>query len=110
MPTKRMLNEMSDIIDELYPAKFMLQAAKKSDEHIGLLVTLATRIKIYNGCFNLIEMYKKNGYIHQEDLNVVLKRIKLHRYQLRKINQKSYLDNHKYLVGLAALLHVSFGN
>jgi hypothetical protein len=112
MPTRRMLTEMQSIIDELYPSTFMLQKAKKRDEDIGTLVTLATRVKIYHGCYDLIKMYKKDGTVNQETLQRTLNRIKLHRYQLKKMtmNKMSYADNHKYLIGLAALLHVSFTN
>ena len=110
MPSKRQLNELCDILDELYPSTFTLQKAKRSDENIGLLVTLTTRVKIYHGCFNLIEIYKKTGSVPHEDLARVLNRIRLHRFQLKKMNQKNYIENHKYLVGLAALLYVSFAN
>ena len=110
MPTRKMLNKMSDIIDELYPATFMLEAAKRKETDIGMLVSLATRVKIYKGCYDLIKMYKKDGTVNQETLQRTLKQIKLHRYQLRKLNKASYADNHKYLIGLAALLHVSFTN
>jgi hypothetical protein len=108
MPTRRMLTEMQSIVDELYPSTFMLQQAKKNGEHIGTLVTLATRVKIYHGCYDLIKMYKENKCVCQETLQRTLNRIKLHRYQLKRMNKKSYADNHKYLIGLAALLHVSF--
>ncbi len=114
MLTRRMLKEMCDIIDELYPATYMLQEAKNRNENIGLLVTLSTRVKIYKGCYDLVRMYKKNKCICQENLQRVLKQIKLHRFQLKKMYNKgerkmSYADNHKYLIGLCALLYVSFG-
>jgi len=110
MPTRRMLTEMQSIIDELYPSTFMLQQAKKRNEDIATLVTLATRVKIYHGCYELVRMYKKDGNVCRETLQRTLNRIKLHRYQLKRMNKKSYADNHKYLIGLAALLHVTFNN
>ena len=110
--TKRHLNEITNILDELYPSVISLQSVNGDDEPIGLLVSLATRVKIYHGCMKLIHDYKTRGYIYQEELKLVLKRIKLHRFQMTKLDKhnKNYTSNHKYLVGLVALLHVSFGN
>lgn len=109
--TKRHLNEIREVLNELYPSVISLQSVK-GNEPIGVLVSLATRVKIYHGCMKLIHDYQKRGCVNQDDLKLVLKRIKLHRFQIKKLNNSSpyYVFNHKYLVGLVALLHISFGN
>jgi hypothetical protein len=118
MATRRMRRRKSAIvrstlpnirqtIEELSSAHDSLRHAKATDADIGTLTTLCTRVKIYIGCKQLLRQFRQ-GEMNADSLQQVLQRIKLHRYQLRKMGT---LDtaNHRYLVGLAALLHICFG-
>ena len=110
--SKRHINEIYNCINELYSSKHLLIDAKKCNRTLGELVTTCTRVKIFNGCSDLLRMYRRTRTVDESLLKRTLQRIKLHRFQLNKLSKEitgvDYNNNHKYLVGLAALLHICF--
>lgn len=107
------LSEMQDIIDQFYEAKVRLMSLSIHEPEVplGYMVTLLTRAKIYDGVTTLIRNYKKNRP-YQDILQRVLKRLMLHRKQMRMLKDRGfkvdYDSNRRYCVGLAALLHKAF--
>ena len=112
MFTNKILNEIHTIVDEFYPSKQMLQKYKhEPDAPLGFLVTLITRVKIYNNIQELIRRYKK-GREYKDLLTRVLKQLKLHRYQIKKLCKThastDYQSVKRYCIALASLIHIVF--
>jgi hypothetical protein len=60
MLDNKILRNIQDIIDELYPAVIMLNQYKhEEDVPLGFLMCVTTRAKIYENTKTLIKMYKK---------------------------------------------------
>ena len=112
--TRSHLREIQEIADQFYDAKAKIITHTIHDPAVplGYMVTLLTRAKIYDGVHALIRNYKK-GRPHQDILQRILKRLILHRKQMRMLQARGfkvdYESNKKYCVGLAALLHTAFG-
>lgn len=112
MLDKKILNEIHTIVDELYPAKQMLKKYKNEpDAPIGLLMSLTTRVKIYDNVQELIRRYKK-GQDYTALLNRIFHQLKLHRYQVRKLSHMKpsveCKNVHRFCVALVSLLHIVF--
>lgn len=112
MLNKKIINEIHTIVDELYPAKQMLKKHKHEPAApLGFLVALITRVKIYENIQELIRRYKR-GQEYKDLLNRVLRQLKLHRFQIKKLSQTHSNDHQsvkRYCVALAALLYILFG-
>jgi hypothetical protein len=104
------VTEIQNHLDEFYPARLHLIHAKQNDEDIGMLMTLATRAKIYDVGNRIIHLHKKQ-IPYNEDLARFHRLTKLHRYQLNrriKLNHKIDPSNLKYLIAITALFHRYF--
>ena len=114
MFTNKILNEIHTIVDEFYPAQQMLQKYKhEPDAPLGFLVSLITRVKIYNNIQELIRRYKKHEP-YTALLNRVLRQLKLHRYQVKRLSKTNpsadHISVHRFCVALVALLHIAFSD
>ena len=112
MFTNKILNEIHTIVDEFYPAQQMLQKYKhEPDAPLGFLVSLITRVKIYHNIQDLIRRYKK-GQDYDYLLGRIFHQLKLHRFQIKKLNKTNpstdYQNVHRFCVALVALLHIAF--
>ena len=112
MLDNKILRNIQDVTDELYPALAMLkQYRHKEDVPFGFLMCVTLRAKIYKNIQRLIKMYK-NQEPHADLLNRVLNQLKLHRFQIKKLSQTNpgtnYQSVNRYCIGLASLLHVAF--
>jgi len=112
MFTNKILNEIHTIVDEFYPAQQMLQKYKhKPDVPLGFLMCVTVRAKIYNNIQELIRRYKK-GREYKDLLTRVLKQLRLHRYQIKKLSKThpstDHRSVHRFCVGLSVLLHTAF--
>ena len=111
MLDKKILNQIHTIVDELYPAKQMLRKYKNDpDVPLGFLISLITRVKIYENTKELIRRYKK-GKEYTDVLNRIFHQLKLHRYQVKRLSKTHPNDHqsvHRFCVGLAALLYTAF--
>lgn len=112
MLKRKTLNEIYNIVDEFYPSKRMLKQYKHdADAPLGFLVCLATRVKIYDNVQELISRYKK-GQDYSDILNVIFKRLRLHKYQVKRLSRTNPSADHesvkRYCIGLAMLLYVAF--
>jgi len=104
------LRQIQEYLDEFYPAKLDLKEAKENDEDIGMLILLATRVKIHDIGNRIVNLHKKRMPYNQ-DLARFHRLTKLHRYQLnRRINSGHGVDpsNFKYLISMTALFHRVF--
>lgn len=114
MFTNKILNEIHTIVDEFYPSKQMLQKYKhEPDAPLGFLVSLITRVKIYNNIQELIRRYKR-GREYSAILSLIFKRLKLHRYQVKRLSKTNpsadHISVHRFCVALVALLHIAFSD
>jgi hypothetical protein len=112
MFTNKILNEIHTIVDEFYPAQQMLQKYKhEPDAPLGFLVSLITRVKIYKNIQELIRRYKR-GREYKDLLNRVLRQLKLHRFQIKKLSKThtstDYQNVHRFCIALASLIHIVF--
>ena len=93
-----------EVVDQLYGVDRQLTVAKQRGEEIGTLVTLVTRLHIYNGCMEVVGKYK-----HNEDYTGILKRtmkrIRLHISQLKRLQVTESAMNIKYLKDLYVLMN-----
>ena len=113
MLDNKILRNIQDIIDELYPAVIMLNQYKhEEDVPLGFLMCVTTRAKIYENTKTLIKMYKKG-----QDYNYLLQRIfhqlKLHRNQINRLSKTNSTDHqsvHRFCVALVALLYIAFSD
>jgi len=90
----------SNLHDELDRA---IRQKEKSnlDDTLGVKITSTTREKIFKQLiyiFKLIRHYDFGKAL--EEMTFVCKRIKLHLYQLKKLEQPNYEDNVKYFTDL----------
>lgn len=111
MLDKKILNQIHTIVDEFYPAKQMLKKYKNEpDVPLGFLMCVTTRVKIYSNIQELLRCYKKHEP-YSALLSRVLKQLRLHRFQIKKLS-KTHSNDHesvnKYCVGLAALVYILF--
>ena len=89
MLDNKILRNIQDVTDELYPALAMLkQYRHKEDVPFGFLMCVTLRAKIYKNIQRLIKMYK-NQEPHADLLNRVLNQLKLHRFQIKKLSTTS---------------------
>ena len=112
MFTNKILNEIHTIVDEFYPSKQILKKYKNEpDVPLGFLVSLITRVKIYNNIQELIRRYKKHEP-YTALLNRVLRQLKLHRYQVELLCKThastDYQSVKRYCIALASLIHIVF--
>lgn len=115
MLPNKFLNMIQDCVDELYHTLLCTHVDNVTDHTMGECVTLCTRYKIYNNSTQLIRIYRKTKTVDKSLLNRIHKQLKLHRYQINKLHKKenrisptALQTNHRYLIGLAALLHSAF--
>lgn len=91
-------NELDDCID--------LKQSLNFDTDLGRVICNETRFKILNECLHILFLCKKN----EIENNMILiknlqKRIKIHMYQLKKINTPAYDDNYMFFVALIKFLY-----
>ena len=102
--TKKVLHRVMAVVDQLYGVDRQLTVAKRRGEDIGTLVTLVTRLHIYNGCMDVIAKYKR-----KEDytgiLKRTLKRIRLHISQLKRLKVAETDENIQFLKLLYVLMN-----
>ena len=115
MLKRKTLTQMYDIVDELYPAKQMLRKYKnEEDTPLGFLIALTTRVKIYCNIQELLRRYKRGDQDYKDLLTRLLKQLKLHRFQIKKLSKThttcDHQSVHRFCVSLAALLHVVFSD
>ena len=112
MLDNQILTKIQDAADEFYPSVNMLKQYKNQPNvPFGFLMCVTLRAKIYENTKELIRKYKKQEP-HADLLNRVLKELKLHRYQIKKLNQTHPNDRqsvHRFCIGLATLLYTAFG-
>ena len=95
----------SNLHDELDRA---IRQKEKSnlDDTLGVKITSTTREKIFKQLiyiFKLIRHYDFGKAL--EEMTFVCKRIKLHLYQLKKLEQPNYEDNVKYFTDLMKMCY-----
>ena len=110
--TRRHLNTIYDIIDEFYPAQRMLRQYKHDeDAPFGFIMCVTVRAKIYENIQDLINRYKR-GQDYTALLNRVLRQLKLHRYQIKKLSKThtstDYQSVKRFCIALASLIHIAF--
>ena len=110
--TRRHLNTIYDIIDEFYPAQRMLRQYKHDeDAPFGFIMSLTTRVKIYENIQELLRRYKR-GQDYTALLNRIFHQLKLHRYQMRLLSESQpgtdYQSVKRYCIALASLIHIVF--
>ena len=91
----------SHLHDELDTAIKLKNSCSYEDEVIGIKLTALTREKIFK---ILINIFKNIHYSHfnkvQEDLIKVNKKIKLHIYQMKKLNAHNLKENMDYFTDI----------
>ena len=91
----------SHLHDELDTAIKLKNSCSYEDEDIGIKLTALTREKIFK---ILINIFKNIHYSHfnkvQEDLIKVNKKIKLHIYQMKKLNAHNLKENMDYFTDI----------
>ena len=106
---RQMLLKIQECVDALHPSNSQLIVAKKTSKaSLGELTSLCTRIKIYKGCHAVIRKYKQGEDMSQE-LDLLLKRVSIHRNQLFKLAKEGKpvdLTNFKYLQGLRNVMRL----
>lgn len=112
MLDKKILTQIEDVTDEFYPAKQMLRQYKyEEDTPFGFLMCVTVRAKIYSNIHELVRRYK-NQEPYKDLLTRVLKQLRLHRYQIKKLSKThpstDHRSVHRFCVGLSVLLHTAF--
>lgn len=91
----------SDLHDELDRAVRQKEKSSLDDDTLGVKITSTTREKIFKQLiyiFKLIRHYDFDRAL--EEMSFVAKRMKLHFYQLRKLEQPNYETNVKYFTDI----------
>lgn len=114
MLKKKILTEIEDVTDEFYPALAMLRQYKdEEDTPLGFLMCVTVRAKIYANTKELLRRYKK-GQDYDYFLGRIFHQLKLHRFQIKKLNKTNpstdYQNVHRFCVALVALLYIAFSD
>ena len=71
------------------------------DDELGVKITATTREKILISLINIFKLIRHSHFdTALKEINFVVKRMKIHFNQLRKLDQNNYITNVKYFTDL----------
>lgn len=90
-----------DLHDELDRAIQQKQRSSLDDDTLGVKIASTTREKIFKQLIYIFKLIRHYSFVEAlEEMSFVAKRMKLHFYQLRKLNQPNYETNVKYFTDI----------